>query len=274
MTHASLFSGVGGFDLGFDLAGHETVFQCEIDKACREVLEHHWPGVRRHDDIRTLDGRELRGVGIISGGDPCQRNSAASGTFQTGAPCLGREFVRVVADALPKWVVRENPRTVRPDAPWPAERFAACLEAMGYDCLILDLQCAAFTGVSRDRTFVMGSDTRRIARLAEVVPVGSRPSWNRLADGAPREVLASLTCHPDRYCAEDNFILEPDGRVRLLDGVERIRAQGFPDTWIPEAEGRRYIARLTGNAVPVPAARWLGKRIANVENWRRPCTCS
>lgn len=110
MTHASLFTGIGGFDLGFELAGHETVFQCENDKACREVLEYHWPEVRRHDDIRTLDGRELRGVGLISGGFPCQDLSVAGKREGLSGSHSGLffELVRVVDEARPDYLVFEN----------------------------------------------------------------------------------------------------------------------------------------------------------------------
>lgn len=43
VTHGSLFSGVGGFDLGFDQAGYDCVFQVEWDKHCQSVLQRHWP---------------------------------------------------------------------------------------------------------------------------------------------------------------------------------------------------------------------------------------
>ena len=54
MTVGSLFSGIGGFDLGLERAGHRVVWQVEIDPWCRAVLAKHWPEVRRYADVREV----------------------------------------------------------------------------------------------------------------------------------------------------------------------------------------------------------------------------
>ena len=51
MTHGSCFSGIGGFDLGFERAGIKTVWQIEIDPYCRKVLAQHFPEAMRYEDI-------------------------------------------------------------------------------------------------------------------------------------------------------------------------------------------------------------------------------
>jgi len=77
----SLFSGVGGFGLGFEQAGFTTAYQCEWDKHAAGVLEHRWPGVPRWTDVQTLTGAEiLRCVAapdVIVWGSPCQDLSVA-----------------------------------------------------------------------------------------------------------------------------------------------------------------------------------------------------
>ena len=82
MRVISIFTGVGGFDLGAIGAGLEVIGQVEIDKHCQTVLRHHFPDMPLHDDISTaiewakendLDGR----VDIVAGGFPCQDVSVA-----------------------------------------------------------------------------------------------------------------------------------------------------------------------------------------------------
>jgi len=77
ITHGSLFSGVGGMDLGFEKAGIETKWQCEIDEKASSVLAKHWPKVKRYKDIKELKGNEIEPVDIITFGSPCQDLSIA-----------------------------------------------------------------------------------------------------------------------------------------------------------------------------------------------------
>lgn len=61
LTHGSLFSGIGGFDLAAEWAGFENIFQVEIDPFCRQVLEKNFPEVKRYGDIKQFEGTEWRG---------------------------------------------------------------------------------------------------------------------------------------------------------------------------------------------------------------------
>ena len=110
MTHLSLFSGAGGFDLGFEWAGHETVAQVEFDPKCREVLARHWPEVPRYEDVCEFDGRDFTGVGIISGGFPCQDLSVAGKRAGLAGARSGLffELARIVGEARPEFLVWEN----------------------------------------------------------------------------------------------------------------------------------------------------------------------
>ncbi len=109
LTHASLFTGKGGFDLGARWAGIPTLWQCEIDRFCQAELRKRYPEATLYPDITTLDLKALQHVDIISGGFPCQ-------PFSTAGQRRGAEDHRylwpamrgVIESVRPSWVVVEN----------------------------------------------------------------------------------------------------------------------------------------------------------------------
>ena len=112
MTHASLFSGIGGFDLAAHWAGITNIFACEIDEFCRKVLAKRFPNTTLYKDIKETKFEQYCGtVDIISGGFPCQPFSVAgkrAGT--TDNRYLWGEMLRVVREVQPTWVIAENVR--------------------------------------------------------------------------------------------------------------------------------------------------------------------
>ena len=107
MRVLDLFSGVGGFSLGLEAAGMETVAFCEREPFCQAVLRKHWPDVPIHDDITQLDGKAYRGtVELVCGGFPCQPFSVAG--KRRGAEddrALWPEMLRVIREVQPTWVL-------------------------------------------------------------------------------------------------------------------------------------------------------------------------
>lgn len=111
MTIGSLFSGIGGLELGLERAGlGPVVWQVEADPWCRQVLEKHWPGVDRYTRVENVGAHNLAPVEVICGGFPCQDvSTAGSGAGLSGARSgLWFEFARIVYEMRPSWVVVEN----------------------------------------------------------------------------------------------------------------------------------------------------------------------
>ena len=108
MTFGSLFSGIGGLDLGLERAGMECRWQVEIDPYCTKVLERHWPHVKRYGDIRQVT--ELEPVDLIAGGFPCQDISYAGYGSGIGGDRSGLwfQFARIVREMGPRYVLVEN----------------------------------------------------------------------------------------------------------------------------------------------------------------------
>jgi len=112
MTVGSLFSGIGGFELGLERAGIGPVrWQVEIDKACRRVLEHHWPIINRYEDIKNVGAHNCERVDVICGGFPCQdlsiagRRMGLKGGERSG---LFYEMMRIIDELKPAYVLWEN----------------------------------------------------------------------------------------------------------------------------------------------------------------------
>lgn len=110
MNYGSLFSGIGGFDLGFTRAGMECAWQVEIDKKCQDVLRRNLPGAEIYDDVTKVGKHNLTPVDLVCGGFPCQDLSVAGRRAGLAGERSGLwfEFHRILAELRPGWVVIEN----------------------------------------------------------------------------------------------------------------------------------------------------------------------
>ena len=110
MTHASLFSGIGGAEVAASMMGWENIFHCEINPFCRRVLEYWFPNSKSYEDITTTHFDEWRGkVDILTGGFPCQPFSYAG--QRRGAEddrYLWPHMLRAIQECRPTWVIGEN----------------------------------------------------------------------------------------------------------------------------------------------------------------------
>ncbi len=113
MRFLSLFSGIGGFDIGLEAAGMTCVGQVEIDPFCRHILAHHWPHVKRMEDIYNVNGNEFGHIDLICGGVPCQpASSAGKRRGKLDDRWLWPEAFRLVRNIRPTWLLFENVRGI------------------------------------------------------------------------------------------------------------------------------------------------------------------
>ena len=191
LTVGSLFSGIGGLDLGLERAGMEIKWQVENDDYCNRVLEKHWPEVPRFGDIAELTGEELEPVDIVCGGFPCQDLSyAGKGEGLEGQRSgLWFEMLRLIRVLRPRYVFVENvPGILNRGIDTVLGGLALC----GYDC---EWDCVSAASVGawhrRDRIFVVAHPSSNLWRT----PGDERPEspdWcgsdvpNPNIDGAQR----------------------------------------------------------------------------------------
>ena len=322
----SLFSGVGGFDLGLERAGHRVVWQAESDSRCRSVLRRHWPGVTIYEDVRDV-GADAVPVDLICGGFPCQDLSVAGrrAGLDGARSGLWHEFRRIVSELLPTWVLVENVPGLRSSA--GGRDIAVILRGLaglGYLGAWRSVDAQHFSlAQRRERIFLLACRDPRAGSPAEVLAIaeglsghpapgreaGTRvaASLTRGAESQGRGVAGAVPSkwrsepengndtivmgfnatqdqihNPDRVGAlsdqgaavlahtlrADGFGASKDGTIpRRLTPVECENLQGFPRDWTRYddkgkeiADGPRY--RMLGNAVAVPCAEWLGRRLA------------
>jgi len=151
----SLFSGIGGFELGLERAipGSKTVWQCEQDTFCQKILAKHWPDAIIYDDVRTINN-QVEPIDILCGGFPCQDISIAGkqrGIHEGNKSSLWWEMHRIIGILEPRIIVLENVAAITSVG---GTDVIGSLAEIGYDCqwsVISAAQCGA--PHRRDRWF-------------------------------------------------------------------------------------------------------------------------
>lgn len=195
MRIGSVFSGVGGLELGLEWAGiGHTVWQVELLPECRAVLAHWWPRAERFEDVRTVGVNCLLPVDLVCGGFPCQDVSSAGARegIDGARSGLWAEFARIVSELRPPWVVVEN---VSSGAALWVDRVRSDLAERGYETLPLPVSADALGApYRRSRIFVVGwrvpyahrdwefaesfDEEVAGARATHLVPAGARTTAN------------------------------------------------------------------------------------------------
>jgi DNA (cytosine-5)-methyltransferase 1 len=152
MTHGSLFSGIGGFDLAAEWMGWENKFHCEWNEFGQKVLKHYWPNAESFHDITKTDFTKYANrIDILTGGFPCQPYSmAGKRKGKEDERHLWPEMLRCIREVKPRWVVGEN---VLGLVNWSGglvfHEVQADLEAEGYEVFPYVLPAAAVNAPHR-----------------------------------------------------------------------------------------------------------------------------
>jgi DNA (cytosine-5)-methyltransferase 1 len=269
LTVASFFAGIGGFDLGFEQAGFDVVWQCEKKPFCNQILEKQWPGVPRGTDIEKVKPDDIRPAAVWTGGFPCQDVSLARmgpreglRGKKSGLFFKFRELLEAQGEpgrSRPEVVVIENVTGLL--SSHDGRDFAVVIRALA-DCgygvawRVLD---SRYFGVpqSRKRVFIVGS-LRGPAVAGSILfepercsrnPTARRPNGKKSVSpfqiiagdskrGFAKQLAHCLYAESARHTGTDwsrNYVSYPEGRVRRLTPVEAEQLQGFaPGYTVPE----------------------------------------
>lgn len=296
MIFGSLFTGIGGFDLGLERSGLQCAWQCEIDDDAETVLKSHWPDAVRQRDIRGFDGAGQQwAVDVLCGGFPCQDVSLCGSMagIDGEQSSLFWEFARLAEETGPTWLIIENVTGLLTGN--GGRDFLAVIRALGqrgYVCAwrTFDVRCFGLPQ-RRPRVFLVGhlgawdrparvlfdagclqDDPRKSRKkrdratgdIAPGTPFVFSPRIARCKRGLPSAELPTLTSYEESGPHSDSkpHVVTPHG-IRRLTALEHERAMGFPDDWTNGVIEKRRRA-LCGNALAPAIAEWIGSRILSV----------
>ncbi len=283
MRVASLFSGIGGFELGLSRAGFETVMMCESDQLARSVLRCRFPSIPIRSDVKGV--KRLPKCEVLTAGWPCQDLSQAGRTagIEGHRSGLISEVFRILeaAKEKPEFVLLENVAFALHLQKGAALRYVTSnLERLGYKWAYRILDSRQF-GVPqrRRRVFILGSRNLSpqsiLFRGAENAgSTGVSPPelfgfyWTEGNTGLgwSPEAVPPLKGGSALSIPSPPAIWNKRTRAFLTPGIsDAERMQGFPANWTAvstlERERKRSRWKLVGNAVSVPVVEWIGRCI-------------
>lgn len=244
-----LYSGIGGFSLGIERSGFNTVAFCEKEKVCRDWLNYFWPEAPIFEDIRELNYDKLKAAGInnikaIVGGFPCQDiSSNGKGEGLSGERSgLWSEYRRLIAEIRPDYAIIENVERLRSNG---LTTVMQDLWSVGYDAEWHIISAANFGYLhQRERIWII-----------------AYPSTFRFPKGLLEGY--SIPCKPQTPIAEcgDNWISEwvevwrRAGLLRPVDGISSNMV--------------RWAVKSFGNSVVPEIPQWIAACIKDYEQQRR-----
>jgi len=293
-TFGSLFAGIGGLDLGLELAGWRCRWQVEVDLFCQRVLATHWPHVARYGDIRHFPLPDTERVDLICGGFPCQPVSIAGKRLaQADERWLWPEFARLVRALRPRLVLVENvPGLLGRGIGDVLGDLAACGYDAEWDCIPASAVGAPHR---RDRVWIVAyTDEQRLEERriydegrADISNAAGSSGCGEVADAdksgleerqrQPSDARQKRTPFERDGEAEHERPVPDAGRTRhgltqarVFAGRYGVESVGW---WAAEPDMGRVAhgiparvdrLRALGNAVVPQVAEWIGRRLMEI----------
>lgn len=283
----SLFSGIGGFELGASWAldkkniPHRTLWQVEQDKFCQSILRKHWPESQIFDDVRTVGAHNLPSVDILMGGFPCQDISVAGlkkGVENGKKSILWFEMYRIISELRARYVVIENVPNI---VSLGGVRVITDLAKIGYDAEWTIISAKQFGHPHlRKRWFCIATDTN--SKRPSKTLNRRTSSFNGLREQIQSRSLQKFT-NTNRTPSERNSLQEwlPKKKQNLASSLHGLRAKPQkkkpPEPTIRRVDDgfspRIHNARLKalGNSIVPQCSEWVVSKLIsskNFQEWR------
>lgn len=232
MIFGSLFTGIGGIDLGLERAGMQCAWQVEINEYAQEVLQKHWSNVTRFRDVRECGKHNLTQVDLIAGGFPCQDISdcGKQAGIDGERSGLWKEFYRIICELQPRYILVENVSALTHRG---LGRVLGDLAASRYNAEWQVLPASAFGAPHRrDRLFIVAYPDSLHLEKPILANMPRRPSFQPL-----RVHAVSVS--------SSQWTTDQPGLVGVVHGVSN---------WVEQSKG-------LGNAVVPVVAEFIGNCI-------------
>jgi DNA (cytosine-5)-methyltransferase 1 len=286
LSVAGLFAGIGGIEAGLHEAGHQSTLLCEIDPAASRVLRTRFPNIDTVPDVREI--QTLKNVDLLAAGFPCQDLSQAgrtAGISGTNSGLVGHVFR--VLDAMgrrgPRWVLLENVSfMLHLDRGKAMRHLIDQLESRGMSWAYRLVDTRAFGLPQRRHRVILVASRTEDPRAILLTDDEGEPGGGASSDawcgfywtegirglGWAEDAVPTLKGGSTIGIPSPPAIWNPrTGAISTPDIRDAERLQGFDADWTLPAldvegvrKGHRW--KLVGNAVSVPVATWVGRRLS------------
>ena len=282
MRVLDLFSGIGGFSVGLEAAGMETVAFCEPNEYCQKVLRKNWPEVPIYDDVRELTADRLVRDGIradiITGGFPCQDISVAGkqAGIEGERSGLWSECARLLSELRPRYAIFENvTNLLTGDGGAWFEQVLWDISEVGYDA---EWHCIPASAIGaphrRDRVFIVAYPNSNDGRRGHSAESLRRDAWMEPGSGGQgqslAEAIAIMADSYGEYVQRMEQKSQSSGHRRQIGLLSRERGLRKANHWEVEpnvgrvANGvpnRSHRIKGLGNAIVPQIAEIIGEAI-------------